>query len=886
MTRCPPPADLARFLAGQSGLAFEGIEAHIEGCPGCQRALDELTRPADTAWQLPGVEPPAGRPGLRPPRVPGYVVCGPGRAGGHGVVFRAVDRALERPVALKVLRDGPSADPAARARLAIEARAVARLAHPGVVRVYGLAEAADGSPVVVMEWVAGGSLAARLDGSPLAPKAAAELARAVAEGAACAHAAGVLHRDIKPGNVLLPGLDLSNPKLGDFGLAKLVDAADGPTPTAAVLGTPAYLAPEVAAGGTGRATPAADVYALGAVLYELLTGRPPFAAATPFETAALARTQDPVRPRRLAPAVPRDLETVCLKCLEKDPRRRYPTARELADDLGRVLAGRPALARPPGPAGRATKWARRNPAVAASLALTAAVVAGSLATTTLLWRQAEAHRAEAEARAGEALARKRQAREAVWMYAPLAKRFLAAPDLTAAEWANLDRAVGASLDILDDPGEDPAEERKAAFALLQLADAVSRSGRTDRGTELAHRATAVLGRLAAAHPADPAHRYDYSYGCVQLAQALRDLGRGDEADRWLAEAVRVAEGLAAEDPADDRYRSNLADFRASRAADLFARGDPAGAAALLEEAAPAQCALLEKYHPDPTRYYRVGSALGLQARVRAAAGRPPEEVVAVARATADHGCRALTRYPHQPARGGDLLNSLGPTIHALDTLGRPAEADALVGRVVAAWEALARDRPGDATAADRLAFWCELDGWRRRAADPALAGVRFRRAAAASRRACDLDPSPTHAANLARLLATCPDPDVRRPAEAVGLARGVPGHGGRLALGVALFEAGDAAAARPELEAYREAVGADRRPDLYRDPLLYLAMARHRGGAGAEARALLRAVEEATRNDPTAGAETRALLARARAEIDPGPDGRSVRGSTPPGPAR
>jgi eukaryotic-like serine/threonine-protein kinase len=331
------------------------------------------------------------RPAVELPDVPGYEVQAVLGRGGMGVVFKAWHLRLNRPVALKLLLDSAYATPAERARLLQEAELVAGLRHPNIVQVHDVGEQ-DGRPYFTMEFIEGGSLAEALAGTPQPARQAAGLLATLAEAVHVAHQAGIVHRDLKPGNVLLTAD--GTPKVSDFGLARHLDGGAGLTRTGTALGTPGYMAPEQALGQSRAVGPATDVYALGAILYELLTGRPPFRAQTAAETVQQAISQEPVPPSRLNAAVPRDAETICLKCLHKDPAKRYTSAAALADDLKRFLAGRPIAARRVGKTERLLRWVRRNP-TGSALAVTALALLGlSFGAGLREWSRAAERRTE------------------------------------------------------------------------------------------------------------------------------------------------------------------------------------------------------------------------------------------------------------------------------------------------------------------------------------------------------------------------------------------------------------------------------------------------------------------------------------------------------------
>src|SRR5213075_2522478 len=300
--------------------------------------------------------------------------------GGQGVVFRARQKSLNSTVALKVISLGQWASKAHLRRFRLEAEAAARLEHPGIVPIHEVGER-DGSCYFSMKFVEGGQLDEVVRRAPMSVRQAAELIAKVARTVHYAHQHGILHRDIKPGNILLDGK--GEPHLTDFGLARLVETESTVTRTMEVLGTPSYMAHEQAVGNNARISSATDVYGVGAVLYQLLTGQPPFAGGTTYETIKLLLDTEPRQPRLLNPKLDRDLSTICLKCLEKDPQRRYSSALALAEDLERWLKHEPIQARRTGVLTRGKKWLQRNPTVAAVMALSLALAA---ALGVIVWK--------------------------------------------------------------------------------------------------------------------------------------------------------------------------------------------------------------------------------------------------------------------------------------------------------------------------------------------------------------------------------------------------------------------------------------------------------------------------------------------------------------------
>jgi len=332
--------ELAEFLAGQERLQrlAEPVRAAVTGMP-----------PAGTKIRYFG----------------DYELLEEIARGGMGVVYKARQTSLKREVALKMIRAGTLASSDEVDRFLREAEAAANLQHPNIVAIHEVGEH-DGQHYFTMDYVAGRDLGALVKDGPLPPNRAACYVRIIAEAIHFAHQRGTLHRDLKPQNVLIDVAD--QPRITDFGLAKLMKVDSRLTQSGVVMGSPSYMPPEQAAGRHGDIGPASDGYSLGAMLYELLTGRPPFRGSTPMATLLEVLEAEPSAPRRLKADIPPDLETICLKCLEKSPSARYPTARALAEELDRYLKGEPILARPASAVRKTVSWARRHPGVLAALA--------------------------------------------------------------------------------------------------------------------------------------------------------------------------------------------------------------------------------------------------------------------------------------------------------------------------------------------------------------------------------------------------------------------------------------------------------------------------------------------------------------------------------------
>jgi tRNA A-37 threonylcarbamoyl transferase component Bud32 len=495
------------------------------------------------------------------PELPGFVVLGECGRGGMGVVYLAVQVGLKRRVALKLLKPELAASAIQRGRFRTESTTLARLQHPNIVQVFDSGTHQDRA-YIVQEYLAGGSLDRKLSRQPQAARPAVELIATLALAVEHAHAQKIVHRDLKPANVLLTTDGI--PKISDFGLAKQVDvqSESGQTQSGSILGSPSYMAPEQALGRRGDIGPAVDIYALGAILYEMVTGRPPFLAASVMETLLQVRQSEPVPPRQLQPGLPRDVETICLKCLAKDPARRYPTAGALADDLKRFLENRPIMARPASAPERLAKWVRRRPATAASLAVALlaalALVAGRIVYEGRLRDTLEQSRASAELAREQkqnADARYRLARQALnKMLARLDDRTLVqTPRVKELKRGQLEDSLSFYREVVKDrQAADPAVrldvaegEPSEAFQSCQALD-LARLGEHRKAWEMVRSLEPSLRSVSQHH----------SYAHRLIAACSACIGSAEK-DQSLSSAERAALGVQYGDKGADLLRRVL-----------------------------------------------------------------------------------------------------------------------------------------------------------------------------------------------------------------------------------------------------------------------------------------------------------------------------------------
>ena len=603
--------------------------------------------------------------------VPGYEILEELGRGGMGVVYKARQLSLKRLVALKMIRAAETAEPHELARFKAEAEAAAQLQHPNIVQIYEIGEF-KGQPYFSLEYVDGGSLSERLRLDLPTPKQAAALLRTVAEGIHFAHVKGIIHRDLKPANILLKDdsagmkngedqkdeggtmkdekrqvtghssfkLQPSSVKITDFGLAKQLAGDSGRTSIGTVVGSPSYMPPEQAKGQIDRISPRSDVYSLGAILYEMLTGRPPFRAATAVETMAQVASEEPMAPSRLQPRLPRDLETICLKCLQKDPNKRYASAKSLAADLQRFLGGEPITARPISTVERGWRWCRRNPAVAVLAAGLVVVVVASFVLLSLLYWRAESQRKLAEANEAKAESQRRLA--------------------------------------ADNEAKARKEERIAAGRLADNANNVAlfmyQSGQFSQAESGYRQAIALRSKLAAEEPAEPEHRRQHAAALINLANVLKDTGRSADAETASREALALLDQLIRDKPNDPQTRRALAACLNNWANQLTEEGRFDEAKTSFNRALDLQEKLVAEFPGDLLFTYELGNSYANYGLMLTGGGKPKEALawldkgIARLEAVLDQNSRLTTAQQFLSLAHGNRARALVKLKRAADAL--------------------------------------------------------------------------------------------------------------------------------------------------------------------------------------------------------------------------
>jgi serine/threonine protein kinase len=644
------------------------------------------------------------------PDIPGYEVLELVGRGGMGRVYRARHLGLGRIVALKLLLQ--EADDLLLARFREETRAVARLQHPNIAQLYE-SGSADGRPYFAQEFLDGGSLAQALAGKPQPPREAAELVEIIARAVHHSHTQGILHRDLKPGNILLarkgeipnaksqaelPGAAAASgfrasefiPKVADFGLAKLLenrgadtksDSGGALTRTGEILGTPSYMPPEQASGAITNIGPTADVYALGAMLYEMLTGRPPFQSPDPVQTLMLVLTRDPVSPRTLQPDLPRDLETICLKCLEKSPNKRYESARELADDLHRYLDGRPITARPVGAFERAAKWARRNKTLAALFAVSLAagvLLLGAGVALGVGYFKLKAANGDLETKnqllddANRDLTAKKTELEQTNAQLDQANK-----DVTAKK-KEIENTLGLALASLD-------------HYYFEFSDRLNElPGTMPLRLDVLRQARVLLDALAQFRPDDVAVENFRMTGYDRLGNLESAVGDFAAAERSYTKGRDIAARLEQRFPDEELYRVNRLLAGAKISPILLARGDVKAADAIYDAVSPEAEQLAAKRPTDP-RVLELLSVVQLQKYSRLLRAKRWDDALTAMRELCNIYRRRAKVEPDKIARQRDVIDGdrlLAGNLTAFKTPDKLDEAGKLLERAAVAIDAL------------------------------------------------------------------------------------------------------------------------------------------------------------------------------------------------------
>jgi serine/threonine-protein kinase len=691
-------------------------------------------RPEETVQPMaggPGGELPAGGFG-------DYEILEELGSGGMGRVYRARQKSLGRTVALKMIRADRLASPGEAQRFRAEAEILARLDHPHIVPIYEVAEH-DSQLYFTMKAVEGGNLAERPDRFAADPKAAARLVAEVARAVHHAHQHGILHHDLKPANILLNGEGW--PLVTDFGLAKRVEAEGELTRSGAIVGTPGYMAPEQTTGQKGVVTTAADVYGLGAVLYFLLTGRPPFQGETVLDTLLQVREREPKPPGQSNPRVDRDLETICLKCLAKDPGHRYPSAEALAEDLERWLAGEPIRARAISRKARIWRWCRRNPVVAglgaaAVASLVVVVVVSVVSAVSIAQKQRLTEKALGQAKEKQLLAR--QAVDE--MYLQVAEKWLAdQAQLTEVQQEFLRKALAFYEQFAREEGDEPEVRSGTAEAYHRVAGIQKKLGRGAEAERACEQELAILDKLAADFPNDPRYRARQASAYRMLGILLR-VERFEGAEKALRHGIAIWESLLTAFPAEPAYRRDLAATcdslghmltwfpdRANEAEQLLAKS------VKLLKGLIADFPTVPGYQVDLAHVYQ---SLGILFKTHERA-RESEQAYRQGLACLEAVAPKLSTDPTYRRWLASILNNLGNT---LDQTGQTQKAEGIGRQAVEAYEKLVADFPTTPEYRGSLAIALRNQGRRVRNNKPEEGCRLLERACAEQRAAFRVDP--------------------------------------------------------------------------------------------------------------------------------------------------
>jgi tetratricopeptide (TPR) repeat protein len=639
--------------------------------------------------------------------------------GGMGVVYRARQRSANRIVALKMILAGQLASPADVQRFRAEAEAAANLDHPQIVPIFEVGEH-GGQHFFSMKFIQGGNLAEWIADSRLKiagfQKHAASLVALVARAVHYAHQRGVLHRDLKPSNILLQVPERAEqaaitngrsatPLITDFGLVKKVEGDQGVTQSGAIVGTPSYMAPEQAR-SEKTLTTAADVYSLGAILYQCLTGVPPFHAGTPLDTILQVLEREPDPPRSLSAHVDPDLETICLKCLQKEPVKRYGSAEALAEDLERWLSGEPISARPVSSAERLWRWCRRNRTVAALLGLLFLVVSGALVSTTGLWLQANQQRVLAQKEGAAATQARDQAEknlELAQQNFALAQKAVEGTTTRIAEDSRLREsdlhrlrrdllasAVPYYEDFVRQQSDDPKLQAQRGRAYWRLAFIRHEMGENIQAATDYERMRSIFQQLADSYPNEFVYRHDLAAGIDNLGAVLSDLGKVAEAEKAFRDAIDLAEQLLLDFPEVTSVRQELVGRYSNLGTALSSAGRLEDAEAVLRRALAihdqsARPVSSELSEPLAASYHNLGALLDSAHKVKAA-----EEAFRMALKIRTQLVDALPTSGYCRQRLAMNYNSLGIV---LTHSGRMKDAEATYRQALDIRERLAADFP-------------------------------------------------------------------------------------------------------------------------------------------------------------------------------------------------